>query len=73
LVGFVIPSGTPRTIVQKIQSDTARVLANPEVKKRIEDLGMEVIASRPEQFDDFIQSEIRKWKRVITDAKIELE
>jgi hypothetical protein len=34
---------------------------------------MEVIASRPEQFDDFIQSEIRKWKRVITDAKIELE
>jgi hypothetical protein len=33
LVGFVIPSGTPRTIVQKIQSDTARVLANPEVKK----------------------------------------
>jgi tripartite-type tricarboxylate transporter receptor subunit TctC len=69
----VIPSGTPRPIVQKIQSDTARVLANPEVKKRIEDLGMEVIASRPEQFDDFIQSEIRKWKRVIADAKIELE
>ncbi|NDD13964.1 MAG: tripartite tricarboxylate transporter substrate binding protein [Betaproteobacteria bacterium] len=73
LVGFVIPSGTPRPIVQKIQTDTALVLANPEVKKRIEDLGMEVIASRPEQFDDFIQSEIRKWKRVITDAKIELE
>ena len=42
LLGFVAPAGTPRAIVQKIQADTAKVLANPETKKRIEELGMEI-------------------------------
>jgi tripartite-type tricarboxylate transporter receptor subunit TctC len=73
LLGFVAPAGTPRAIVNKIQADTARVLANPDTKKRIEELGMEIVASKPEQFDAFIQSEMKKWARVVTDAKIEAE
>jgi tripartite-type tricarboxylate transporter receptor subunit TctC len=71
LLGFVAPSGTPRATIQKIQADTARVLAMPEIKKRIEELGMEIVASKPEQFDAFIQSEMKKWGRVVTEAKIE--
>jgi tripartite-type tricarboxylate transporter receptor subunit TctC len=73
LLGFVAPAGTPRLVVQKIQSDTAKVLAMPDVKKRIEELGMDIVASRPEQFDSFIQSEMKKWARVVTEAKIEAE
>ena len=73
LLGFVAPAGTPRPVLQKIQADTARVLATPEMRKRIEDLGMEVVASRPEQFDAFIAGEMRRWERVIRDAKIEAE
>lgn len=71
LLGFVAPAGTPRAIVEKIQADTAKVLAEPDTKKRIEDLGMEIVASKPEQFDAFIQAEMKKWARVITEAKIE--
>ncbi len=73
LLGFVVPKGTPLNIVQKIQSDTFKVLSNPEIKKRLEDMGMEVVASKPEQFDAFIQSEIKKWARVISEARIESE
>jgi tripartite-type tricarboxylate transporter receptor subunit TctC len=72
-LGFVVPKGTPLNIVQKIQSDTFKVLSNPEIKKRLEEMGMEVVASKPEQFDAFIQSEIKKWARVISEARIESE
>jgi tripartite-type tricarboxylate transporter receptor subunit TctC len=73
LLGFVAPAGTPRPVLQKIQADTARVLNAPEMKKRIEDLGMEVVASRPEQFDAFVAAEMRRWERVIREAKIEAD
>jgi tripartite-type tricarboxylate transporter receptor subunit TctC len=73
LLGFVAPAGTPRPIIQKIQADTARVLAQPAIKKQIEELGMEIVASKPEQFDAFIAGEMKNWARVVTDAKIEAE
>ena len=73
LLGFVAPAGTPRPVVAKIQADTARVLQTPEMRKRVEDLGMEVVASRPEQFEAFIAAEMRRWERVIREAKIEAE
>jgi tripartite-type tricarboxylate transporter receptor subunit TctC len=73
LLGLVAPAATPKPILQKIQADTARVLNTPETKKRIEDFGMEVVASRPEQFDAFIAAEMKRWARVIKEAKIEPE
>ena len=73
LLGFVAPAGTPKPVLQKIQADTARALNAPDTKRRVEDLGMEVVASRPEQFDAFVAGEMRRWERVIRDAKIEAE
>ncbi len=73
MLGFVAPAATPRAVIQKIQADTAKVLAMPDIKKRIEELGMEIVASKPEQFDAYIQSEMKKWTRVIAEARIEAE
>lgn len=73
LLGFVAPHGTPRAIVQKIQADTEKVLRNPEMRKRIEEQGMEVVASTPQQFDAFVQSEMTRWARVINEAGIQAE
>ncbi len=73
LLGFVAPAATPKAVVARIQADTARVLAQPDVKKRIEELGMEIVASRPEQFGAFIQSEMDKWGRVVTESNIQAE
>jgi len=73
LLGFVAPAATPKAVVAKIQADTAKVLSVPDTRKRIEDLGMEVVTTRPEQFDALIQSEMQRWSRVISEAKIEVE
>ncbi|MBU2410711.1 MAG: tripartite tricarboxylate transporter substrate binding protein, partial [Gammaproteobacteria bacterium] len=47
LLGFVAPHGTPRAVVEKIQRDTAKVLSDPQLRKRIEEQGMSVVTSKP--------------------------
>jgi tripartite-type tricarboxylate transporter receptor subunit TctC len=73
LLGFVAPHGTPKSVIQKIQADTEKVLRTPEIRKRIEEQGMEVVASRPEQFESFVQAEMKRWARVINEAGIQAE
>ncbi len=73
LLGFIAPHGTPPAVIEKIQSDTRRVLLDPEMRKRVEEQGMEVVASTPAQFDAFVQSEMKRWARVIADAGIQPE
>jgi tripartite-type tricarboxylate transporter receptor subunit TctC len=73
LLGFVAPAGTSKAVLQKIQADTAKALASPEVQAKAQEYGLQVVASRPEQFDAFIAAEMKRWARVVTDAKIEQE
>ena len=73
LLGFIVPAGTPKAVIQKIQADTAKVLATPDLKKRADEYGMEIVASKPEQFDAFLAGEMRKWGRVVTDAHIQVD
>jgi tripartite-type tricarboxylate transporter receptor subunit TctC len=73
LLGFVAPAGTPPAIVRKIQVDTAKALASPDVQKRAEEYGLEIVASTPDQFNAFIASEVKKWGRVVTDARIQAD
>ncbi len=73
LLGFIVPAGTPRQVVQKIQADTAHALSEPDVQKRAEEFGMQAVGSRPEQFDAFIAAEMQRWGHIVTEAKIEAE
>jgi tripartite-type tricarboxylate transporter receptor subunit TctC len=73
LLGFVAPAGTPKPVLQKIQADTAKALATPDVQQRAQEFGLQVVGSRPEQFDAFIASEMKRWGRIVTEAKIEQE
>ncbi|MDQ6628359.1 MAG: tripartite tricarboxylate transporter substrate binding protein [Pseudomonadota bacterium] len=73
LLGLIAPAATPKPVLQKIQGDVARALNSADMKKRIEEFGMQIVASTPEQFDAFIVSEMHRWARVVKDAKIELE
>jgi tripartite-type tricarboxylate transporter receptor subunit TctC len=49
------------------------VLHDPEMRRRVEEQGMEVVASAPAQFDAFVQSEMKRWSRVIAEAGIQAE
>ncbi|MFZ9251039.1 MAG: Bug family tripartite tricarboxylate transporter substrate binding protein [Hylemonella sp.] len=73
MLGFIAPSSTPKSVIQKIHADTARALASVEVQKRAQDFGMQVVGSRPDQFDAFIGAEIVRWRQIVTEAKIEQE
>ncbi len=70
MLGLVVPAATPPAIVQRIQSDVARALDPPAERRKIADLGMEVMASTPAEFDRFVRSEMQKWSRVIREAHI---
>jgi len=73
LQGVLVPAGTPKAVVQRINSAIAKVLAQPEVKDRIVGLGFDIIASTPEQFTAQIKVEVAKWTKVVKDAGIKVE
>jgi tripartite-type tricarboxylate transporter receptor subunit TctC len=68
--GFLAPKGTPAPIVDKLSKDVAKVLAMPDVNKRIVDTATEVVGSTPAQYAAFIKTETAKWKDVIIRAKM---
>lgn len=63
--GIVVPSATPRNIVQKLSADINKALQSPALIERMEQMAMEPAGSTPEQFDAFIRSEIDKWATVV--------
>lgn len=69
--GLLAPAGTPPDIVQKVQRDTARAVAAPEVAERLAALGAEPSPSKsPEEFAAWIRSETQKWTRVVKGAEL---
>ena len=71
--GMQLPGGTPRALVERMNTDITRILKDPEVVKRFRDQGVEVIASSPEAFGQLLQTEVVKWTQVIKDANIRIE
>ncbi|MBL8382139.1 MAG: tripartite tricarboxylate transporter substrate binding protein [Burkholderiales bacterium] len=63
--GVVVPSATPREIVRRASADIGRVLAMPDVRARMAEVGMEPAANSPEAFDAFIRREIERWAPVV--------
>jgi len=63
--GAVVPAATPREVVHRISADMAKVLASPEVKERMAQIGLTPVGNTPEQFDAYIRAEIPKWAKVV--------
>jgi tripartite-type tricarboxylate transporter receptor subunit TctC len=72
-VMFLAPAGTPRDIVNRLSSETAKIIASPEIRARFEQLGVEPVGGTPEQAAKFLDEEIAKWAKVITTANVKLE
>jgi tripartite-type tricarboxylate transporter receptor subunit TctC len=69
-IGLMAPTGTSPAIIDKIHQDTMKVLALPDVRKKLSDIGMEVIGNSPAEFAAAIKTETPQWARVIKDAAI---
>ncbi|WP_353152276.1 tripartite tricarboxylate transporter substrate binding protein [Pollutimonas bauzanensis] len=70
--GFIAPRGTPPNVIKKIRDDTVKVLAMPDIKKRLADQGMEPGGETPEEFSKSIKEESKKWAKIIADRKISI-
>jgi len=66
--GLFTPAATPAPVVAKLNAAIVKVLAQPEVKKKIAEQGGEVVSETPAQFAAFIQKESVKWGKVVRDS-----
>jgi tripartite-type tricarboxylate transporter receptor subunit TctC len=71
--GFLVPSGTPKQIIDTLNREFLRTFNAPDVREQVALGGSEIIGGRPDQFGSFIRDEISKWGRVIKDAGIKAE
>jgi tripartite-type tricarboxylate transporter receptor subunit TctC len=69
--GIFAPAGTPGSVVETMNAALQKVLAMPEVKQRMQGLGVEARASTPEALKARLQADIAKWSEVIAKAGIE--
>ena len=65
------PRGLPADVKAALHDGIVATMKDPEVAKRMTDLGFEIVASTPEQFARFQQEELARWKKVIQGAHIE--
>ncbi len=71
--GILAPSGTPPAIINKINLELGKIVANPEVKSKLLEQGWTTTHTTPAQMNKQIQSEIQDWKVVIEKAGITLD
>jgi tripartite-type tricarboxylate transporter receptor subunit TctC len=71
--GLMAPAGTPPAIVDKLNAEANAVLKSPEIQKRMADFGAEVGGGTPQDFGNFIASEIKRYEAIVkaSGAKVE--
>jgi tripartite-type tricarboxylate transporter receptor subunit TctC len=69
-IGVATTRGVPRPIVEKLNTQLRRIIALPQVEKRLRDFGGEPASSTPERITEKVRSEIARWSKVIAEAGI---
>ena len=62
---MVAPAGTPKDIINKLNSQLVSVLNNPEIKSQLNSKGFDLTSSSPEQLGEYIKSEVSKWAPIV--------
>ena len=68
--GMLVPAGTPPDTVHALSRALAAVLTQPDIKQKMYNEGMSVVASSPERFGEFLAQETAKYNRIIEAAGI---
>lgn len=63
--GVVVPAGTPREIINKLNAEIVRALADPQVRNWMVGEGAEIVGDTPEQFTVFFKTELVKWGKAV--------
>jgi tripartite-type tricarboxylate transporter receptor subunit TctC len=68
--GVVAPPATPRYIVERLNSEIKRALANSDIRTRLAGEGSEIVATTPDAFRAFIRKDVEKWAKLVAAAGI---
>ena len=71
--GLVAPAGTPKATIDALHRATVTALNDPDVRKALGDLGVEIVGSSPQEFAAYIKAEIPKWSAVVKAAGARLD
>jgi len=71
--GVFVPAATPPAVITRLNAEFVKVLAMPDVKKRLMDNGIDAVSNTPQQFAAYIRDETAKWASVIKDANVKLD
>jgi len=71
--GLLAPAQTPRAVIDRLATELAGVLADPELKAKLADISTDTVGSTPGDFTTFIDREVRINGDVIRDLKIILD
>nr|WP_157398351.1 MULTISPECIES: tripartite tricarboxylate transporter substrate binding protein [Ramlibacter] len=71
--GLVGPAGLPRDVVDRLATELARVLAQPDVRAKFAAAGAEVHPAGPAEFAGFVRAENEKWAKLIRERKLQLD
>jgi tripartite-type tricarboxylate transporter receptor subunit TctC len=72
-LGLVAPKGTPKAIIDKINHEVVRILADPGVRQKFDQSGNFAVSSTPEEFEAFIRKEADRWSKVLRDVDIKYD
>jgi len=72
-IGILAPAGTPQDVVKKLNGDFVAVLNMPDVEERLRTLGIDKVASTPEQYRDVIRRDIERFAKVVKDSGAKVE
>ena len=71
--GLFAPAGTPREIVNRLNSQVAKMLAEPELAKRFASQGAEPLSTTPDQLAQYRRAEYERWRKLIAEMKLKVE
>ncbi|RTD88505.1 tripartite tricarboxylate transporter substrate binding protein [Variovorax atrisoli] len=72
-VGLLAPAGTPRPVVDRLQAEVKKIVADPAFAARLQEQGLTGIAGTPEQFAAVLRTEQDKWARLVRERQLSLE
>ena len=72
-LGLVAPKGTPSAVIDKLQVEVAKVLADPAVKAKADAAGLFPVTTTPTEFADFIRKEAQRWSVVVKESGIKYD
>ena len=67
------PTGTPQPVIARVHKALVDVLADPEIRSRLEGLGADVIGSTPAELETFRRAELAKWSALVKANKLHLD